>query len=123
MVLLFSSSIDSIAELKSHFNRLAMNLWEYDRVIFLPNSGVGVLPPAALEVRSVLFKNPQIEEFNLSKRLQDDPFIYQRIVEGVWPRVFVASSPYLFIGLDELPDYPGKEIAAQGGKIALVITD
>lgn len=121
--LLFSNAINTLAELKIHFNMGSTKLRAFDRHVFLPNSGVDVLPAEVLEIRAILYEHPEIAEFNLSKRLQNDPYLYQRTVEGVWPRVFVASSAFLFLIADELPEYAGKKLITRGEKTALVFID
>ncbi len=120
-LLVFSPTLNSLAEIRLHFYHFLTNYREFNSALFLPDSGIRVLPVAALEVRTVLLQNKWIEEFNLSERLQKDPFIYQRIVEGVWPKVFVASSTCTFISLTELPAYPGRRVFARGKEIALVL--
>lgn len=123
VVLIFSNTLNSVSELKTQFRKFTTSFWSFDKVLFSPNSGYKILPTAVLEIKSILDKAALIEEFNLSESLQNDPFIYQRIVEGVWPKKFVASSPFLFIDLDELPEHKEKRLIAEGREIALVLTN
>ncbi len=120
-LLVFSPTLNSLAEIRSFFYQFVSNYQEFNLTLFFPDSGIRVLPVTALEIRTVLWQNQWIEEFNLSEKLQNDPLIYQRIVEGVWPKVFVASSPYTFVSLAELPNYAGKRVFARGKEIALVL--
>lgn len=120
-LLIFSPTLNSLAEIRLFFYRFATSYHEFNLTLFLPDSGIKVLPVAALEIRTILWQNKWIEEFNLSESLQKDPFVYQRIIEGVWPKTFLASSPYTFVSLAELPTFTGKRVFAKGKEIALVL--
>ena len=59
-----------------------------------------VLPKSIIETNKILISN-NIKKFNLSKKLKNDMYNYQRIVEYNYPIRFNEKSEYILITLEE----------------------
>ena len=59
-----------------------------------------VLPKSIIETNKILISN-NIKKFNLSKKLKNDMYNYQRIIEYNYPIRFDEKSEYILITLEE----------------------
>ena len=59
-----------------------------------------VLPKSIIETNKILISN-NIKKFNLSKKLKNDMYNYQRIIEYNYPIRFDEKSEYIIISLEE----------------------
>tara|TARA_B100000401_G_C52789780_1_gene712774 strand:+ start:272 stop:652 length:381 start_codon:yes stop_codon:yes gene_type:complete len=59
-----------------------------------------VLPKSIIETNEILISN-NIKKFNLSKKLKNNMYNYQRIVEYNYPIRFDEKSEYIIISLEE----------------------
>jgi hypothetical protein len=86
--------------------------------LFTPASGQAGLPAQARRALSLLQEH-NIDRFQMSNRVLDDPLISQRITEMAWPRKTNASSRYLIFFLNEEKDYPACTIVDSKKDVAL----
>ena len=73
---------------------------------FKKNSGIYyAVSSEVIESRDIIEKN-QLKSFNLSKKLKENTYLYQRIIEFNYPLRLTESSKYIFYLNDEIiPDY------------------
>jgi len=86
--------------------------------IFSPNSGQEVLPDQVQEMLSLLHTH-HIASYQISKPLEQDLRIYQRIIEAAWPIKYDGTSPYLFISLNDVIINPNCDVIDQRKDVAL----
>jgi len=123
LVLVYTPVIDTWAALKSSLSSVTWDRSRFRTHLATPNAGIEVLPPQVQEMRAILDRHPQITEYGMSQSLQDSVLIYQRAVEGLWPRKPVPTAPYQFILLTEAEQYAQCIEVAGGKEIALVRCD
>jgi len=87
--------------------------------LFSPNSGEEVYPSQVQTMVSLLHSY-NIETYNLSDHFMDDVETQQRIVGAAWPIKLEKTSPYLFIGNDEIQNFQGCAIIEQKEYVTLV---
>ena len=58
------------------------------------------MPEAIIETNEILISN-KIEKFNLSKKLKNDMYNYQRIIEYNYPIRFDEKAEYILVSLEE----------------------
>lgn len=92
-------------------------------VIFTPRAGEEVLPD---EVQDILFilRELELSSYALSPKLEKDDLIYQRTLEGVFPREYDPNSPYIFAFARETEyDTPDCRLIESREEIELVYCD
>jgi hypothetical protein len=123
LVLIYSPIIDTWAALKSSLSSVTGDLPGFRTHLATPNAGAEVLPSQVQEMRAILETYTQIADYSLSQPLQENALIYQRAVEGLWPRKLASAAPYQFILLSDAERYAQCVEVASGKEIALVRCD
>ena len=59
-----------------------------------------VLPETIIETNKILISN-KVEKFNLSNKLKNDMYNYQRIIEYNYPIRFDEKAEYILVSLEE----------------------
>jgi len=103
----------SVSHVVRDFSRFRGNL-------ATPHTGADALPPPVREMRDILQENPEIVEYQLSGLLAKDTLIYQRSVEGLWPRKLVPTADHEFIRISELKQRAACVEVARGTEVVLV---
>ncbi len=76
---------------------------------FKKNSHIDyVLPETIIETNKILISN-KVKKFNLSKKLKNDMYSYQRIIEYNYPVRFDEKAKYILVFLEE--NYDCKSIS------------
>ena len=59
-----------------------------------------ILPERIIETKKILISK-DINKFNLSKKLKNDMYFFQRVIEFNYPNRFDPKSKYIFVSLEE----------------------
>lgn len=112
-------TFDKLREIHKEF---AGSFDEVIPAVFTPDSGLDMLPKRVWAGGELLKQN-NVDRFRISKILAEDWEIYQRTVEGLWPKQLDPQSPYWVITEHELPAYIQCEILGSLEAIMLVRCD
>lgn len=86
--------------------------------LLVSRAGEFVLPREA-RFAIDLMNAHQVDTYQMSARIQQDPFRSQRLIEGTWPKRMEESSPYLILLIEEQEDYPACTIIDMKKDVAL----
>lgn len=101
-----------------------LNLSTYHHVppaldqLFRPDSGRQVLPVQVQQMIS-LIEAHGLTTYRMSKTLDEDGYVKQRMTEAAWPARSEITSPNLFSGRGDLKDYPNCEMVDQQKDVVL----
>ncbi len=113
---------ETFAKLRDINKQFVSNVDEIVPAVFTPDSGLDMLPKRVW-AGNVLMKEHGVERYQISKVLADDWEIYQRSIEGHWPRQLDKTSPFWLITEHEKPAYLKCETLDELEAILLVRCD
>jgi hypothetical protein len=123
MIFFKTSVVDTIQAVRDKSLYVVWNPREPLTNIFTPGSGEDVLP-GRVQILLSLQREFELSSYNLSGQFLDDPLLYQRTMEAVWPIQYNPNSPYIFyLSEDSNPEVEKCQLRAKKEDVKLVYCD
>jgi hypothetical protein len=119
-ILLHQPVLETWSLLRFSMLHFVLNFSDVSGRLVTANSGTEVLPVEVQEMLVMLREHPEVTQYGLSEQLASVPAIYQRSVEGLWPRELVPLSPYQFVLPAEQDRYPQCAQVSEGEEVVLI---
>lgn len=118
----FTPTFDSIIQLRNN----TISVYEDKKIdlreVLAPNSGLfsNKFVPNEVKEMLMLIDRFQLNDYQISKSMQENQSIFQRIVETAWPIKMEPFSQNLFFSIDDLDQYKGCIEIGRESEIVLV---
>jgi hypothetical protein len=119
-VLLSSVAIPALSQVRNTIMDASVHPKAPITNLMTPHTGLEVLPEVVQQMLGLIEAHDEVTSYRLSAGLSEDYHTVQRITESAWPVRPVESSPYVLVGINEIPDYLTCTVVDETEEVALV---